>query len=191
MIIETPRLVLREFVEGDWPVVLAYQSDPRYLRLYAWTERTPADVRAFVAGFVASQAAEPRLTYQLAITLRDGEKLVGNCGIRLAEPGARVGDLHEQVTELRERGIPMNGPALLRAVVFLQTREERGPLRRDTALVLQPVLVPGFDERGIGTRQVRGFVKRFKAAIHRGFRSASRRREKERHYTSARGGKVP
>jgi RimJ/RimL family protein N-acetyltransferase len=93
MILETPRLVLREFEPDDWSAVLAYQSDPRYLRLYAWTERTGADVRAFVKDFVASQAAEPRLVYQLAITLRDGGQLVGNCGIRLAEPGVRLGDL--------------------------------------------------------------------------------------------------
>ncbi len=98
MVIETPRLTLREFVVGDWPAVLAYQSDPRYLRLYAWTARTEADVRAFVAGFVASQAVEPRLKYQLAITLRDGAELIGNCGIRLAEPGARIGDLGYEVS---------------------------------------------------------------------------------------------
>ncbi len=97
MIIETPRLILREFVVEDWPAVLAYQPDPRYLRFYAWTARTEADVRAFVGGFVASQAVEPRLKYQLAITLRDGGELIGNCGIRLAEPGAPSGDLGYEV----------------------------------------------------------------------------------------------
>ena len=93
MLLETPHLLLREFEPDDWPAVLTYQSDPRYLRLYAWTERTAADVRAFVEAFVASRAAEPRLTVQLAITLRDGGQLIGNCGIRLAEPGVRIGDL--------------------------------------------------------------------------------------------------
>ena len=98
MIIQTARLTLREFVEGDWPAVLAYQSDPRYLRLYAWTGRTEPEVRAFVAGFVASQAVVPRLKYQLAITLRDGGKLVGNCGVRLAEPRGRIGDLGYEIS---------------------------------------------------------------------------------------------
>jgi len=93
MIIETPRLILREFVDGDWPAVLAYQSDRRYLSFYAWTARTGIEVRDFVAAFVASQTAEPRITYQLAITLRDGGRLVGNCGVRLGHPGARIGDL--------------------------------------------------------------------------------------------------
>ena len=98
MILETPRLILREFVVGDWPAVLAYQSDPRYLRLYAWTTRTKADVQPFVTVFVASQAVEPRLKYQLAITLRDGGALAGSCGIRLAEPGARAADLGYEVS---------------------------------------------------------------------------------------------
>jgi ribosomal-protein-alanine N-acetyltransferase len=98
VIIETPRLRLREFVEGDWPAVLAYQSDPRYLRFYAWTERTEAKVRAFVGRFVAWQAVEPRLKFQLAVTLREGGRLIGNCGIRLAEAGARSGDLGYEVS---------------------------------------------------------------------------------------------
>jgi len=36
MRVATGRLVLREFEEDDWRAVLAYQSDPRYLRYYAW-----------------------------------------------------------------------------------------------------------------------------------------------------------
>ncbi|NLE76094.1 MAG: GNAT family N-acetyltransferase, partial [Chloroflexi bacterium] len=32
MILTTHRLRLREFVAEDWPAVLAYQSDPRYLQ---------------------------------------------------------------------------------------------------------------------------------------------------------------
>ena len=39
MHIVTDRLVLREFVIGDWPAVLAYQRDPRYLRFYPWINR--------------------------------------------------------------------------------------------------------------------------------------------------------
>lgn len=97
MIIETPRLRLREFVEEDWPAVLAYQSDPRYLTYYAWTGRSEADVRAFVSQFVAWQAADPRLKFQLAVTLRDGGELIGNCGVRLARAGARTGDVGYEI----------------------------------------------------------------------------------------------
>jgi len=82
MILSTPRLLLRDFAADDWPAVLAYQRDPRYLRLYEWTGRTEADVRAFVNMFIEQQQQRPRTRYQLAITRRDDGRLIGNCGIR-------------------------------------------------------------------------------------------------------------
>ena len=47
MHIVTDRLVLREFVIGDWPGVLAYQRDPRYLRFY-----TMDQPQSYEAGFI-------------------------------------------------------------------------------------------------------------------------------------------
>lgn len=94
MKLTTERLILREFVAEDWPAVLAYQSDPRYLRYYEWTE---ADARSFVQRFVEWQAEEPRLKYQVAITLAEDGTLIGNCGVRLAEAGAEVGDLGYEI----------------------------------------------------------------------------------------------
>ena len=74
----TERLVLREFVADDWAAVLAYQRDARYLRLYEWTERSAEDVRAFVGLFVAQQQEQPRARFQLAVTLRDGDRRDGD-----------------------------------------------------------------------------------------------------------------
>jgi ribosomal-protein-alanine N-acetyltransferase len=81
MRITTDRLILRDFVADDWQDVLAYQRDPRYLRYYAWTDRTEPEVRDFVQMFLDHQAGQPRRKFQLAITL-DGGRLIGNCGIR-------------------------------------------------------------------------------------------------------------
>jgi ribosomal-protein-alanine N-acetyltransferase len=44
----TERLILRELKYSDWPDVLAYQSDPLYLRYYDWAGRTPEAVQEFV-----------------------------------------------------------------------------------------------------------------------------------------------
>ena len=79
MLLTTHRLLLREFVEDDWPAVLAYQSDPRYLAGYPWTERTPDDVRACVQRFIAWQHERPRTKFQLAITLGTAGPVIGNC----------------------------------------------------------------------------------------------------------------
>ena len=84
MELETDRLLLREFVEGDWEAVLAYQSDARYLRHYEWESRTDNDVRTFVRRFLDNQAETPRTKFQMAIVLPDSGRLIGNCGIRKA-----------------------------------------------------------------------------------------------------------
>lgn len=92
MELTTGRLILREFEEDDWPAVLAYQSDPRYLRYYEGTGRTEEEVRAFVRMFIEQQAERPRRRFQLAVALREGGRPIGNCGIR-TDPERREGDI--------------------------------------------------------------------------------------------------
>ena len=93
MILTTERLILREFSESDWPGVLAYQRDPRYLRFYEWTGRTPEEVRSFVGLFVVQQQETPRTRFQVAITVKATGRLIGNCGIRHETADAREADI--------------------------------------------------------------------------------------------------
>ncbi len=70
MKLETERLILRDFVQEDWQRVLEYQSDPLYLRYNKWTERTPESAQEFVGWFLNHQKQNPRLKFQLAVTLK-------------------------------------------------------------------------------------------------------------------------
>ncbi len=80
--IVTPRLLLREYTPDDWEATFAYQRDPRYLRYYPWTGRTPQDAKEFVRTFVGWQAETPRRRAQLAVALRCAGELIGSCGVR-------------------------------------------------------------------------------------------------------------
>ena len=93
MRLTTERLILREFKENDWPDVLAYQTDPLYLRYYEWTERTPEAVQEFVNTFLAQQQAHPRTKFQLAVVLKSSHQLIGNCGVRMASADAHQADI--------------------------------------------------------------------------------------------------
>jgi RimJ/RimL family protein N-acetyltransferase len=95
MKIETERLILRDFVKEDWERVREYQIDPLYLRYYEWTEadRTPEAVQEFVGWFLDHQTQQPRIKFQLAVTLKSSGLLIGNCGIRKDEPGAFQADI--------------------------------------------------------------------------------------------------
>jgi ribosomal-protein-alanine N-acetyltransferase len=94
--LETPRLILREFRPDDAGFVLAYQSDPRYLRYYPGETRTREDAEAFVDMFLRWQAETPRRRFQLAIVTKrpDGmeDELIGNCGVRVLWPADREGE---------------------------------------------------------------------------------------------------
>jgi ribosomal-protein-alanine N-acetyltransferase len=93
MHLTTSRLTLREYVEDDWKAVLAYQSDPLYLRYYAWTGRTEIEVRDFLGRFIASQSEEPRWRYQLAIVENMEGKLIGSCGVRIIDAALKEGEM--------------------------------------------------------------------------------------------------
>jgi ribosomal-protein-alanine N-acetyltransferase len=97
MHLATDRLILRDFKADDWPSVLAYQKDPRYLRYYHWTERNEDDVRSFVQMFIDQQHEQPRIKFQLALVLKSGDRLIGNCGVRLGKPGAPVGEIGYEI----------------------------------------------------------------------------------------------
>jgi RimJ/RimL family protein N-acetyltransferase len=96
----TKRLILREFNENDWPDVLAYQTDPLYLRYYDWTERTPEAVREFVQTFIAQQQEQPRTRFQLAIVLKSTGQLIGTCGIRMGCASAHEADIGYELSPL-------------------------------------------------------------------------------------------
>ncbi len=93
MQLETKRLVLREFVKDDWQAVLAYQSDPLYLRYNDWTERTPEAVQEFIGMFLNHQQQEPRTKFQLAVVLKSNNQLIGNCGVRMEKAHAHEADI--------------------------------------------------------------------------------------------------
>lgn len=100
MILETERLIMREFAASDWERVLAYQSDLLYLRYYDWFERSEQDVKAFVQMFLDYQKERPRTKYQLAVTLKSNSLLIGNCGVRVNDSLLREANIGYELDPL-------------------------------------------------------------------------------------------
>lgn len=94
----TPRLILREVEESDWPVVLAYQRDPRYLRYDDWAYRTERDVRGFLREFVDGRDAYPRVSYHFAIVRKEDRRLIGLCSLRRAAATSFAAELGYEIT---------------------------------------------------------------------------------------------
>jgi RimJ/RimL family protein N-acetyltransferase len=90
--IETERLILRDFRDDDRHAMLAYWNDPRYQRYYAEVDAEQM-VRQLVDWFVEQQAEQPRQKWQLAITLKEDGRFIGNCGVRVNDARLREGNI--------------------------------------------------------------------------------------------------
>lgn len=90
VLIDLPRFLLRDFHYDDRDAFIAYQSDPRYLRLYDFN---PGDVERadkLFELFMAWQGDEPRVNFQLGIFDRRSGRLCGSAGLRKSNPDVAV-----------------------------------------------------------------------------------------------------
>jgi RimJ/RimL family protein N-acetyltransferase len=81
VIAQTVRLELREFQKADWKETHEYASDPQVVHFMSWGPNTEEETRAFIERSIAYQKEKPRVKYSLAIVIRDGNRLIGGCGL--------------------------------------------------------------------------------------------------------------
>lgn len=95
--IETPRLVIREFVARDLEAVHAYSSLPEVTRFLAWGPNTLAESKQAVRAFLNDQTELLRTNFDLAIwlkgTRRTAPRLVGAVGLKITDRENRTGDI--------------------------------------------------------------------------------------------------
>ena len=145
MEITTPRLLLREYVAGDLPAVLAYGADPRAREFHGPDEGHAEQTRALLATFAAWAAETPRRNYQLALALRaDPATAIGSAGLRRAglpegeaELGLELGPDHwgqgyatEAARALLARGVAALGLQAIRGVTVSANARVAALVRR-------------------------------------------------------------
>ncbi len=85
--IETERLILREFHRDDWESVHEYAVDPEVYHFMPWGPNNEEQTLAFIERAIASRGRDPRLHFELAITMQGHGRLVGGAGIHVADKG--------------------------------------------------------------------------------------------------------
>ncbi|QRN95031.1 GNAT family N-acetyltransferase [Archangium violaceum] len=84
--LSTPRLLLREFEEDDWHATHPYESDPEVVRYQSHGVRTPEESRDYIRRVMALSRETPRRVYDLAVVLREDNRLIGRCGMHVNNP---------------------------------------------------------------------------------------------------------
>ena len=91
--IESPRLALRDFIPSDWKSVHDYGSDPMVVRFLPWGPNTPSQTKAFLRRVRRYRYDKPRTKFELAVILKDENRLIGGCGLRIRNTAIKEADL--------------------------------------------------------------------------------------------------
>ena len=105
--IETARLTLRFFAPADFDDLYAYQSRPDVARYLHWHARDPVQVRQALEQQCSETSLETEgdwLTF--AVVWREAGRVIGEVGLRSAEPGAPAGGDRVRL----QPGLPGPGP---------------------------------------------------------------------------------
>ena len=79
MKLETDRLILRGFEEGDWQAVHDYASDPEVVRYVEWGPNTEEESKNYIQVAISHQQEQPRRIYNFALILKAEKRLIGCC----------------------------------------------------------------------------------------------------------------
>jgi aminoglycoside 6'-N-acetyltransferase len=82
--LETKRLILRSFRDSDLNAFSAYRSDPAVAKYQGWD--APYSLEAAAAFIQEMKERQPGTTgewYQIAVELRDGGALIGDCAFHI------------------------------------------------------------------------------------------------------------
>jgi ribosomal-protein-alanine N-acetyltransferase len=90
-IVQTERLVLRDFEQADWEAVHSYGSDLEVVRYMDWGPNIEKETKEFIERAITHTKEKPRGTYTLAIVLKQENKLIGGCGLYVSSPENREG----------------------------------------------------------------------------------------------------
>lgn len=79
----TRRLLLRDLRPADADFMFAYHSDPTVSLYQSWGPKSADELRVFFAKLAAMKPGTPDAWYQIGISLRSTEELIGDCGLHV------------------------------------------------------------------------------------------------------------
>ncbi len=90
LVINTERLVLRDFTQTDLPAYQALCSHSDFQRFYSEDDAAPEKAAQLLKMFTGWATEQPRTKFQLAIEIPSAE-LIGSCGVRITSVDEKQG----------------------------------------------------------------------------------------------------
>lgn len=89
--LETERLILRKFEQGDFASVHSYAGFAENIPYMAWGPNSEAQTHAFINMAISKAEENPCVDYQYAAVMKDTHMLIGGCNLFLSGMEAEIG----------------------------------------------------------------------------------------------------
>jgi RimJ/RimL family protein N-acetyltransferase len=93
LVLETERLILREFREEDRRDVQEYRSDPAVVKYLPFEPATEEETKTLITKIIGFQKAQPRMVYNFALIDKKDDKVIGSCSLELSIDGDKQGEI--------------------------------------------------------------------------------------------------
>ena len=121
--IETKSLLLRPYVPADLACVHEYAAIPEFSRFEEWGPNSVEDTKRFIEECIAGMVQAPPVGYQLAVVLRERNRLIGGCNLKQKHADIREAFLGYAIgPEFQRRGYATEAAAALVDFGFNQLR---------------------------------------------------------------------
>jgi RimJ/RimL family protein N-acetyltransferase len=93
LVLNSPRLQLRDFVAEDWQDVHAYTSRPEASRFQSWEPDTPDEARAHIQSMITLANEQPRTGFHLAVVFPEKATVIGEAGLDIHSQRFRTAEI--------------------------------------------------------------------------------------------------
>jgi RimJ/RimL family protein N-acetyltransferase len=119
--LETDRLIVRHFEDGDLDAFVAYRNDPEISRYQSWDSISAPRAQAFIQEQKRLQPGEPGRWFHFALAARNGEQLAGDVGLQVLLADVRQAQVNISLAgEYQGRGLAAEALTAVLDFAFIQ-----------------------------------------------------------------------
>jgi ribosomal-protein-alanine N-acetyltransferase len=87
ILLQTPRLALRDLAPSDGPLIFRFANDDSINRYLGFGSiRSESGTNEYIATAMSAANAKPRLSYKLAMAIKPSDELSGSCWLDIEDP---------------------------------------------------------------------------------------------------------
>ena len=112
--LETQNLILRNYQPADWERVHIYGSSSEFSKFELWGPNSVEDTQKFVTDMVTQASDVDRYKFDLAVCIKEGNLLIGGCGIRRESQSSCIANLGWAINpDFQRRGFATEAAKIL------------------------------------------------------------------------------